>query len=124
MDFDRFATTVSRYCGKPWIFASAVTLILIWLMFGPMAGFSDTWQLIANTVTTLVTFLMGFILLYTQNRDTKAVMLKLDVLIYAMAKADNQFIGAEEWSGKKLEEEVKRLKDAVSKENNKGRNAR
>lgn len=118
MNFDRFATAVSRYCGKPLVFATAVALIVGWLSFGPFASYSDTWQLVANTFTTLITFLMGFILLYTQNRDTRALMLKMDVVIMALAKADNQFVGAEEWSSQKLEREMKRLKDAVSKENN------
>ena len=77
------------------MFSAAVLIILVWAVTGPIFGFSDTWQLVINTGTTIVTFLMVFLIQNTQNRDAKATQLKLDELIRAVSKARNQFIGAE-----------------------------
>src|SRR5947207_4875752 len=93
--FGHVATRVSEGAGSVWAFSAAILVILVWAVTGPMFGFSDTWQLIANTFTTLVTFLMVFLIQNTQNRDAKATQLKLDELIRAVGKARNQFIGAE-----------------------------
>lgn len=97
------------------VFILAVLSIVGWLGFGPVSGYSDTWQLVANTFTTLITFLMGFILLYTQNRDTHAMMLKLDVIIMALAKADNSFIEAQTWTRDRINKERQKLNNASKK---------
>src|SRR5438132_11558790 len=93
--FGRTATRVSEATGSAWVFGVAVALILFWAVSGPVFGFSDTWQLVANTFTTLVTFLMVFLIQNTQNRDAKATQLKLDELIRAISKARNRYTGAE-----------------------------
>ena len=93
--FGRVATKVSDAMGSAWAFTLAVAVILVWVVTGPIFGFSDTWQLVINTGTTIVTFLMVFLIQNTQNRDAKATQLKLDELIRAIGDARNQFIGAE-----------------------------
>ncbi len=93
--FGRVATKVSDAMGSPWAFTLAVAVILVWVVTGPIFGFSDTWQLVINTGTTIVTFLMVFLIQNTQNRDAKATQLKLDELIRAIGDARNQLIGAE-----------------------------
>jgi low affinity Fe/Cu permease len=113
--FGRVATAVSDATGSVWTFAIAIALILGWIVSGPLFGFSDTWQLIANTFTTLVTFLMVFLIQNTQNRDAKATQLKLDELIRAIGEARNQFIGAE----LEPEELLQREKRAVEAEKHK-----
>ena len=79
----RFAKWASRFCGKPRVFSFAVLIIVAWAVTGPIFGFSDTWQLVINTGTTIVTFLMVFLIQNTQNRDATAIHLKLDELIKA-----------------------------------------
>ena len=81
----------------------AVTIIIVWAVLGPIFGFSDTWQLVINTGTTIITFLMVFLIQNTQNRDSIAVQLKLDELIYALKEADNRFLDVEELDEKELE---------------------
>lgn len=103
--FGHVATKVSDATGSVWTFAVAIVLILGWIVTGPLFGFSDTWQLMANTFTTLVTFLMVFLIQNTQNRDAKATELKLDELIRAIGEARNQFIGAELEPEERLERE-------------------
>jgi low affinity Fe/Cu permease len=93
--FGRMATRVSDAMGSAWAFTVAVVIILVWVLTGPIFGFSDTWQLVINTGTTIVTFLMVFLIQNTQNRDAKATQLKLDELIRAVGDARNQLIGAE-----------------------------
>lgn len=93
--FAKVATKVSDASGSVWTFTLAVVLIIGWIVSGPMFGFSDTWQLIANTFTTIVTFLMVFLIQNTQNRDAKATQLKLDELIRAVGDARNTLIAAE-----------------------------
>src|SRR4026208_216851 len=87
--FQRFARTAARATGHPMAFAIASATILLWALTGPIFGFSDTWQLIINTSTTIVTFLMVFLIQNTQNRDSEAVQLKLDELIRATEAAHN-----------------------------------
>ena len=99
--FDRFSHAVSSTAGKPVTFALAFAGIVIWAVSGPVFGFSETWQLVVNTSTTIVTFLMVFILQNTQNRDGEAIQCKLDELILASA-AENKFIGAEKLSAAEL----------------------
>ena len=100
--FMRFSHQVARISGKPITFSAAVALIVIWAVSGPIFQFSETWQLVVNTATTIITFLMVFVLQNTQNRDGEAVQAKLDELIYAVSDADNRFVQAEKLSDKEL----------------------
>ena len=93
--FRLFAKRSSSMLGSAWAFAAAILIILIWGLTGPMFHYSDTWQLIINTGTTIVTFLMVFLIQNTQNRDAKAVHLKLDELIRALKGARNELIDLE-----------------------------
>lgn len=96
--FNRYAKRVARDTGHPTVFALAVLVIIIWMVTGPIFGFSDTWQLVINTTTTIVTFLMVFLIQNTQNRDSEAMQLKLDELIRALEGAHNAFLDIEELS--------------------------
>jgi len=107
--FGHVATRVSEGAGSVWAFSAAILVILVWAVTGPMFGFSDTWQLIANTFTTLVTFLMVFLIQNTQNRDAKATQLKLDELIHAIGKARNRVIGVESEPEERIEHEIREL---------------
>ena len=89
--------------GSAWAFSAAVLVILLWLVTGPLFHFSDTWQLIINTATTVVTFLMVFLIQNTQNRDAKAMHLKLDELIRAIRNARNELVDLEELSDEELQ---------------------
>jgi low affinity Fe/Cu permease len=101
--FDRFAKLCAHVAGHPGAFAVAVGLILLWLVSGPLFGFSDTWQLVINTATTIVTFLMVFVIQNTQNRDGAAIQIKLDELIRAAEGAHNGLLNLEELSESDLE---------------------
>jgi low affinity Fe/Cu permease len=94
--FARFARATSRLAGRPVAFALAVLLVLGWAAMGPVFGFSSTWQLVINTTTTIVTFLMVFLMQSTQNRDTEALQLKIDELIRAVADADDSVMALDE----------------------------
>src|ERR1700746_975443 len=101
--FRIFARTCSSMLGSAWAFTAAVLVILIWLVTGPMFHFSDTWQLIINTATTIVTFLMVFLIQNTQNRDTKALHLKLDELLRALEGARQEiFVDLEDKDDEEL----------------------
>jgi len=111
--FRSFAHRSSTLLGSAWAFCGAVLVIVLWLVTGPAFHFSDTWQLIINTATTVITFLMVFLIQNTQNRDAKAVHLKLDELIRAVKGARNQLVDLENLSDedlKKLEEQFRRLR--------------
>src|SRR6478672_9498346 len=101
--FRHFARKSSEVLGSPWAFISAIFIIVVWGLTGPAFHFSDTWQLIINTGTTIVTFLMVFLIQNTQNRDAKAVHLKLDELIRALQGARNHLVDLEKLSDDELE---------------------
>ena len=111
--FRVFAHRSATMLGSAWAFTGAAFVILVWLVTGPTFHFSDTWQLIINTATTIITFLMVFLIQNTQNRDAKAMHLKLDELIRAITGARNQLVDLENLSDedlKKLEEQFRRLR--------------
>src|SRR5882757_9559461 len=95
---------ISYAMGSPWAFVGAVLIIMVWAVCGPVFHFSDTWQLIINTGTTIVTFLMVFLIQNTQNRDAHAIHLKLDELIRANANARNRMVALETMSDAELEQ--------------------
>jgi len=100
--FSRFARSASKHSGRPWVFGIAVLLIVVWALTGPIFKFSDTWQLVINTSTTIITFLMVFLIQNTQNRDSEAMHLKLDELIRA-SSAHNALLDIEELSEVQLD---------------------
>jgi low affinity Fe/Cu permease len=101
--FSDIATRVAHAAGRPWAFAGCVLVVVAWAVSGPLFGFSDTWQLVINTGTTIVTFLMVFLIQNTQNRDGAAIQAKLDELIRTSA-AQNAFIGIERLTEEELDE--------------------
>jgi low affinity Fe/Cu permease len=117
--FRVFAQRSSVMLGSAWAFAAAVLVILVWLLTGPMFHFSDTWQLIINTATTVITFLMVFLIQNTQNRDAKAMHLKLDELIRAVKGARNELVDLENLSDeelKQLEEQFRRMRQRAERD--------
>ncbi|MEM5788487.1 MAG: low affinity iron permease family protein [Syntrophobacteraceae bacterium] len=111
--FRLFARTVSEYAGSFWTFIAALLIVAVWATTGPIFGFSDTWQLIINTGTTIITFIMVFIIQNTQNRDSKAVHLKLDELIRVTKSARNRMLDVEDLS----DEQLKRLREQFAQLN-------
>jgi len=101
--FVSFATATAKIAGKPWTFLGCVLIVLVWAATGPVFKFSETWQLIINTGTTIITFLMVFLIQNTQNRDGAAMQAKLDELIHAVRAADERFIGIEHLTEKDLD---------------------
>jgi len=109
--FRRVAHVVSEAAGSPYAFLLAITVIVVWACLGPWTGYSDTWQLVVNTATTIITFLMVFLIQNMQNRDANAVQLKLDELIRAVDSARNRLIDLEDLS----DEELKELRDDIQR---------
>jgi low affinity Fe/Cu permease len=109
--FSRFAKWTSRMAGRPATFVVAVLIIVVWAVSGPLFGFSDTWQLVINTGTTIITFLMVFLIQNTQNRDSEAMQVKLDELIHVTKGAQNALLDLEELE----EEELDRIRDGYEK---------
>jgi low affinity Fe/Cu permease len=105
--FGKFAARSSHYLGSRWAFVVAIGAIVVWSLTGPFFHYSDTWQLVINTGTTIVTFLMVFLIQNTQNRDARAIHLKLNELIHAIDKAKNQMIDVEKLSDLELDELTK-----------------
>src|SRR5467141_14077 len=119
--FRVFARRSSIVLGSAWSFAGAVLVILVWLLTGPTFHFSDTWQLIINTATTVITFLMVFLIQNTQNRDAKAMHLKLDEIIRALKGARNQLVDLEDLSDEeldKLEQQFQRIRKKAEHDGN------
>jgi low affinity Fe/Cu permease len=102
--FQTFARKSARATGNPLAFGVALLIILIWALTGPLFGFSDTWQLVINTGTTIITFLMVFLIQNTQNRDSEAMQLKLDELVRALEGSHNALLDIEELSEEELDE--------------------
>jgi low affinity Fe/Cu permease len=109
--FTRFAKWTARMSGRPVTFALAVAVVLAWIISGPLFGFSDTWQLVINTGTTIITFLMVFLIQNTQNRDSEAIHVKLDELIRAAEGAHNALLDLEELE----EEDLERIRERYEK---------
>jgi len=101
--FLRFANHTARLAGKPWTFLVCLGVVIVWAATGPIFRFSSDWQLVINTGTTIVTFLMVFLIQNTQNRDGAAIQAKLDELLHAVGKADERFVGIERLSEKELD---------------------
>jgi low affinity Fe/Cu permease len=112
--YARFAKAAARFCGRPRVFALAVFVIATWLVTGPIFDYSDTWQLVINTGTTIVTFLMVFLIQNTQNRDTEAMQVKLDELIRATRGAHNALLDLEELEEDTLDSFRKRYQALAS----------
>jgi len=117
--FSRFARATAAAAGQPWTFGIAFTVILVWGVTGPLFHFSDTWQLVINTGTTIVTFLMVFLIQNTQNRDAQALQLKIDELIRATKGAHTAMMELEELT----DNELCRIKEAYTELAEKGREA-
>src|SRR5215813_6967077 len=122
--FRVFAHRSSVMLGSAWAFTGAVLVILVWILTGPTFHFSDTWQLIINTATTVITFLMVFLIQNTQNRDAKAMHLKLDELIRAVRGARNQLVDLEDLSDEELKKLEKQFQRMRKRAENDGRRSR
>jgi len=117
--FRKFASHVSRWAGSTWAFVIAILVVAVWAISGPFFDFSDTWQLTINTGTTIVTFLMVFLIQNTQFRDSKAINLKLDELIRVMKEARNNMVDLENATDEELESlehQFQRIRERVTEE--------
>lgn len=108
--FTRFTTKTASILGHAWVFVLALVILVLWAVTGPLLKFSNSWQLVINTGTTIVTFLMVFVIQNTQNRDNLAINLKLDALLKASEASEEKLIGLEDQSDKELEREKEQEK--------------
>jgi low affinity Fe/Cu permease len=118
--FRRFACATAESVGSPWAFFGAIVLVVVWAAMGPVFRYSDTWQLVINTGTTILTFLMVFLIQSTQNRDATAIHLKLDELIRAVKGARTSLVRLEEFSDEELtalQEQFRHLHDRLVRVN-------
>jgi low affinity Fe/Cu permease len=113
--FVKFATATAKVTGRSWTFMACLAVVLVWAASGPIFGFSQTWQLIINTGTTIVTFLMVFLIQNTQNRDGEAIHAKLDEVIHAIRAADERFIGIEHLTEKDLDKILRQVEQRASR---------
>jgi low affinity Fe/Cu permease len=119
--FRNFSHKVAEAVGSPWAFLAGVTVTLVWAVTGPLFQYSDTWQLVINTGTTIITFLMVFLIQSTQNRDSKALHLKLDELIRAVDSARNRLVNLENCTDEEiaaLDKEFERLRERAGRPSN------
>lgn len=107
--FERFSESTAKYVGTWWAFILAVALVLVWLVSGPIFNYSDTWQLVINTTTTVITFWLVFIIQYTQNRDNKALHLKIDGLIKGVPEVSDELISIEELTDEEIDELYRKI---------------
>jgi low affinity Fe/Cu permease len=114
--FDQAAQWAARECGRAHTFAIAIIVVVVWAVSGPLFGFSDTWQLVINTGTTIVTFLMVFLIQNTQNRDTEALQLKIDELIRVTHQARNRLMNLEDLTEDELDRVKRELIELAQKE--------
>jgi low affinity Fe/Cu permease len=119
--WSKVATKAVVVSGSIWAFLSALLIVLVWLVTGPIFGFSDTWQLVINTGTTIVTFLMVFLIQHGQTRDIRAIHLKLDELVRAVGGASNELIDVEERSDHELRALDEKYRRIAKRENHKGK---
>jgi low affinity Fe/Cu permease len=125
--FRKFAQVTSHITGTPWAFLVAVLIIVVWAVTGPIFGYSDTWQLVINTGTTIITFLMVFLIQNTQNRDAKAIHLKLDELIKGVKGARNSMVDLEDLTDKELkelEQEFKKFHESHGRKPSSGKSSK
>ncbi|WP_447786715.1 low affinity iron permease family protein [Stenotrophomonas bentonitica] len=113
--FNLVAKKASYAAGTPWTFLGAVSIVLIWALSGPVFKFNDTWQLVINTGTTIITFLMVFLIQHSQNADTAAIQIKLDELIRVTAAANNELLDLEELDEERLEE-IRRTYEQIARD--------
>lgn len=107
--FNRFTSNISLILGRAWVFITALFILVAWALSGPLLGFSDTWQLVINTGTTIITFLMVFIIQNTQNRDNMAMNIKQDAIMKKLGITEANLVEAEDKSDEKLEKERKTI---------------
>lgn len=119
--FRKFAQAISHAVGSPWAFIIAISIVGVWALSGPVFGYSDTWQLVINTGTTIITFLMVFLIQNTQNRDAKAIHLKLDELLKGVKGARTGMVDLEELSDEELETLQKEFRRLHEQMDGKGR---
>lgn len=118
--FTRLTKATAHASGRPHTFILALSLIVVWAATGPLFAFSDTWQLVVNTATTIVTFLMVFLIQSTQNRDSEAMQVKLDEIIFAIGKAKNELLDLEELEEQDLDRIRKAYREIAKKARGEG----